>query len=230
MAELSGLRTPEGRRAALDSYGEQLKARMSKSGLAEAEVSQKLTSLGVPLDAILGARNKQPTAASSSAVQFVGDQRALFLVLLGPKGVGKTSAAAKVVWDFVRQFPWNSLPGGSNQEPAMFVEAFRLTRLSAFETADKELVGAMNKAELLVLDDIGDEGSDFGKNVLADVLLYRHAKRRRTVLTGNITPAAFEKRYGPALWDRIRSTGIVAPVVAESLRRKFDMNTAGAKP
>jgi DNA replication protein DnaC len=134
---------------------------------------------------------------------------ALFLLLAGPPGTGKTVAATHCVVDFCRNWAWNSQPSGPTFEPVLYVDASSLTRLSAFDSNDKAYLEQLQNARLLVLEDAGDEGTELGKGVFVELLMTRHAKRKRTVVCSNVTLPAFKARYGEAVADRIRSAGIV---------------------
>lgn len=215
--------TAEGRAQLREEYRQQLVARAAErdaalAGRLDADVPHRLQRMGVPYDAVRGAKERRPSEAVEAAQEFIRDRDARFLLLLGEKGVGKTSAAALALWDFVAKYPWNDLPQGSATEPAMFCPAFSVTRLSAFEPKDRDYVARLGRAHLLVVDDVGNEGTEFGRTTLVDLLLAREASRKRTVLTGNMTPKAFAERYGEALVDRVRASGIVRALKGRSLR------------
>lgn len=75
----------------------------------------------------------------------------------------------------------------------------------------------MKTCHLLVIDDLGREGTDIIKR-LEEILIARHAlaqKERpngrdyRTIMTANMTTAAFEASYGARLFARMRSDAMV---------------------
>lgn len=214
-------RTPEGR-AELESRRKAVYARFGaareSSGYDEAwRWAQKA---GVPYEALAALRQgPQDSAALTATRRFNRDSEALFLLLLGPPGVGKTLAASLAAVDFAAKWPWNEQPSGPQVEPLRYVDAATLTRLSAYDAEEKRYTESLRTCRFLVLEDIGDEGTDLGRGVLVEVLMARHAARRKTVLTGNLRPEAFRARYGAAVADRIRSTGLVPDLFGEKSRR-----------
>ncbi len=71
-----------------------------------------------------------------------------------------------------------------------------------------------------MLDDIGDEGSPAAIQRVVDLLLARADKRRRTVITSNLDAAALERRYGAALFDRLRNMSIAPNLSTLKSRRR----------
>jgi DNA replication protein DnaC len=144
-----------------------------------------------------------------------------FLTLLGTPGIGKTVAASYVVVDFCRSWPWNERPTGGSVEPVLYVQAAGLARLSSFEANDRAHLEALKDCRLLVLEDAGEEATEFGKGVMVELLMYRDAKKRRTVLCTSVTGPAFHSRYGEAVTSRLKAAGIVPNLQNEpSLRRR----------
>jgi hypothetical protein len=177
---------------------------------------------GAPYEALSTLRGgPEDTEALMAARKFNRDPEALFLLLLGPTGVGKTLAAALVVVDFASKWPWNEQPSGpGTAEPIRYVDASSLTRLSAFDAETGRYVDSLRACHLLVLEDAGDEGTDLGKGLFVELLMARHAKRRRTVVTGNLLPPMFRKRYGDAVADRIRAAGYSPDLFGEKSKRR----------
>ena len=186
-----------------------------------ADLPYRLQRLGVPVEAIVTLRRPQERPSLVAARKFLGAPRELilFLSLQGPAGVGKTVAAAAVVQATCRRLPRDRATG--TREPIVWTPASRLTRLSAFDGADEELLAGMRSAQLLVVDDMGDEGTGLGVSAIVDVLKDREAKKRRSVLTSNVMPDVFRRRYGEGLADRINGKGINPNLWAEkSMRTK----------
>lgn len=212
--------TPEGRAKLRADYYAQLKARADEreKALKPEEVEEHARKAGCPGDALdfLRAGAVTTCAAMADAKRFCQSPKALFLLLHGPSRRGKTVAAAHVVLDFCRYHPWNDSPGGRPLwEPVLFVPASSLTRTSSYAKEDTSYLDRLDAAKLLVVDDMGDEGTDVGRNILETLLLQRHAKQRRSVLTSNLLSDPFRKRYGEALSNRIRESGIVPNLAAE---------------
>lgn len=221
LREFELLRVPGGKAKLLEEYKAELTGRLIEKGQAATpgETAERLRRAGFPFQAVATLPNAMPRESLDVAQKFVNDRTALFLVLLGERGLGKTVAAAYVAQDVARKFNWGGQPSGGNPvEPFRCVPAGSITRLSAFAAEDKAEVGRLERTLLLVVDDVGDEGTDFGRGVLVDLLLARHAKGRRTVLTSNLRGDAFKARYGEALADRIRSSGYVWEGKGPSLR------------
>lgn len=196
------------RQAEMAEYYRECQARAGglDVGPNPADLEARLRKAGVPADALatLGHLTQSPALKAGSA--FTRNRARMFLVLLGPTGVGKTVAAARVAQEFCRHFAWNAQPTSQRPpEPLLFVEARRLTRLPGF--ADESWLDELRQTHLLILDDAGDEATEFGKQALLGLLLSRYTRQRRTVLTANLTADALRARYGEALADRLRKDG-----------------------
>lgn len=163
------------------------------------------------------------TPALAAAKRFCHEARDAMwcLTLMGPPGVGKTVAACYVVLDFCRTWPWNQQSTGTNFEPCVYARASELARLSVFTPADKERFATLQSTRLLVLEDAGDEVTDFGRGVLVELLMGRHATRRRTVICGNLQKEGL-LRYGKAVADRLK-TGLIPDLQSQqSMRQRSD--------
>lgn len=182
----------------------------------------RMERMRVPAPAIVALRNPQENACLIAAKKYLAGDRRLVpgLVLVGPTGLGKTVAAAFVMRDLVRKYDFNGQPTGDFPPPCMFIPARKFTTLSSFDAGDRELYADAQRTKLLALDDLGDEAHDFGKARLIDLLMERIDSRRATVLTSNLSMEAFRKRYGEALYDRIRSASIVPKLEGGTLRKK----------
>lgn len=229
LREFEIARSPGGKGKLLADYLEQCRVRALELGQKEAvDTSSRLVRAGFPIQAVSALRNAQPRESLDQAKTFVADKFALFLVMLGERGLGKTVAAAYVAQEFARRFAWNEqIGGGIAIEPIRCIPASTLTRMSAFEKSDDDLLYQLERAGLLVVDDMGDEGTELGKATLVDLLIRRHGKGRRTVITSNLRGDAFKERYGAALADRIRSSGFVWEGKGKSMRGRY---TQEARP
>lgn len=166
---------------------------------------------GVPYQALKALREGvQNWPAIAEAREFIGDKQALYLLLLGPTKLGKTVAASLVMADFCARWEWNNQSsGGNNASPVHFVEARELTHASAFDAEKEKHLRQLKDCRLLVLDDVGDEGTELGRGAVADILIHRGDNGRRTVVTSNLTREGFKQRYGEAVARRIREHGVV---------------------
>jgi hypothetical protein len=125
-------------------------------------------------------------------------------VLSGPPGTGKTVAACRI-----------AIESFSNPR---FVTAAAFARMSRYGEERKELT----EHGPLILDDLGAEYLDAKGSVLADLddlidTVYRD--QQLAVITTNCTPAAFKKRYGARITDRLAECAKWIPVVGKSRRR-----------
>jgi DNA replication protein DnaC len=191
---------------------------------------RRLELAGVPLEIRLKLQKPDDTRAVMAAREFVSDASKRYLLFLGSVGLGKSVAAGFVLLEAVMRFAWDSIPSGVQPCPALWVQAHRLTRVTAWEKADQELLGLMERATWLVVDDMGDEATKAGTDLLAAKLIERCATRRRTVMTTNLTSKAFIARYGEALADRIREQGVIPSLSGASLRTRSQKPPAESHP
>lgn len=213
--------TAEGRAAFRAAYHEMASKRRD-GGMDKNALQLRLTRCGAPALAISQLRKPlQRSECRNAADLFLTTPREIapFLPLIGPTGIGKTLAAAEVFLRASRDVSWE-LPTGA-PEPLVWVQAPELTRISAFSSDDEARLRAMRQAILLVIDEMGDEGTQLGVAALRDVLMARDATNRRTVITSNVRPQAFRQRYGDPLWDRLMKRGIMVDLQkAKSMRER----------
>jgi hypothetical protein len=204
-----------------DEYLNDLRDRASRreQGLDPRDLPYHLQKLRVPTDAIIALRNPQDTPALIGARRFIQApwRLTLFLFLSGPTGVGKSVAAALTTWDYVRRFPPNNAPTGT-ADPVVWAEASELTRASGF--VEPVRLRAMKVAQLLVLDDAGEESTEMGRAALVDLAKDRDAAGRRTVITTNLRPEDFRRRYGDPLAERIKAKGVLPSLWNSKSMRK----------
>ena len=104
----------------------------------------------------------------------------------------------------------------------VFVKAGEVTRLGAFRV---EEIQRLERAKLLVLDDLGREPLDAGgwaETAMHALLDRRYEDKRRTIVTTNLTASQFRDRYGRdggRLVDRLREAGAWVNLVGESMRK-----------
>ena len=155
------------------------------------------------LDAVLEGELER-TEAVGAALEFV-QSPLTFLILLGGKGTGKTTAACVA---------------GSRVKGSRFMKSHKVTRLDRFDDA---AMSEVEKAPLLVIDDLGVEYMDVKGEAASrfDALLdERYDARRKTVITSNMNAADFTARYGVRIADRFREAGMVVNLTGESMRKK----------
>lgn len=208
---------------AAQHYRQILSARvLERDGQRHVDVPYRLQKANAPMEAILALRQKRDTPAMDGAERFIQAPRAavFFLLLVGKTGSGKTTAAVRVMQDYCRKYAWGEQSTGQDAEPLHFVPASRLTCLSVYGKDDEAWLQRLRALELLVLDDAGDEATATGLSLFVDLCVTRHALRKRTVITSNLTAEAFKTRYGEALADRIRSAGVIPNLSAQKSMRK----------
>lgn len=224
LREIRLWKTPEGRKQWRDEYGVELQARILAAAKRENVVDLPflLKKLGVPGRLIAALQTAGDSASIEAAKQFIATPPAItpFLVLLGPYGCGKSLAAAYALEQLASRHPWNSQATGADKQPMQFVEASRLTGITAWADDTQRWLQSLEGLEVLVLDDVGDEASAMGVVALRDLLLRRYAANRRTVITGNLGKKAFVARYGEALGKRFGEGAISPDLFSEPNRRK----------
>lgn len=142
-----------------------------------------------------------------------GDTPRSTLVLSGPVGCGKTTAAAYLLAAY--EAPWARHP-----HPPVFVAVSRLIRWNRF---DDKSMAALERASALVVDDLGSEYIDDKGAFLSffdGLLNARYADWLPTVITTNLTASQFAGRYGARSVDRLREVGQFVEISAASMRRR----------
>lgn len=181
-----------------------------------AELSDQLVSRGIPRRFAEALVQGEPgdTQALTRSRQFLADTQARSLLLSGPPGCGKTFAAC---WILTQRCPDRA---SRWQAPARFVSVSKLARIDRYSD---EIMQPLERATMLVIDDLGTEYVDTKGSFLAtlDGLFdARYAEGLRTVITTNLTAAQFRERYGERICDRIRETGAMCELAETSLRRR----------
>lgn len=137
-----------------------------------------------------GIDDRHPVIARLAAWDVEQDSA---LILSGPKGVGKTVAAA---WWALRR---KSAP--------LFLRASTFAASSRYNRDERERWMA---ASALVLDDLGAEYADAKGSFLVDLdelVDVFYGDKRPLLITTNCGVDAFKKRYGERIADRIRECG-----------------------
>lgn len=148
------------------------------------------------------------TASMKAVLDFVARPGLmLMLVLAGPCGTGKSTAAGWLV-------------GVWEHGDARFVTATALSRMSTY---DAKVMAPIEGCSLLVIDDLGVEFADakgFAMSTLDALINQRYADQLPTIMTTNLTADGFKARYGERLADRLRETGAFVWCGGASLRGK----------
>jgi len=109
-----------------------------------------------------------------------------FLVLHGPVGTKKTTSACRYLFHRVR---------------GKFVDA------TGYTEAHRDVSKQWHAADLLVLDDLGQENVEWGTKKINWLLRDRYNKERQTIITTNLSPGQVWDRYGNHIYDRIMEMG-----------------------
>lgn len=170
----------------------------------QEETGRRLLERGIPRKDIelIASGALWPTNALKAAQDWFQSKKSI-LVLSGPGGCGKTSAASWLAAEAVA---------------ALFIDVTRLARLSRYKSSDME---PLERAWLLVIDDLGVEFCDTKGSFLATLdglINCRYANQDRTVITTNLPATAFKQRYGERVVDRIREVGRFFECSGPSLR------------
>ena len=138
------------------------------------------------------------TPAYQAVEKFLGAPREGWcLVLAGPKGCGKSTAAAYYLWEKARQSE------GNPSSAMRWWTASRVARVSGY---NQELEKMMQVSHM-VIDDLGTEYLDkngYFSHRLDELIDDRYSNYKRTIITTNLNAKDFQNRYGDRVADRIR--------------------------
>lgn len=161
------------------------------------------------------------TAATGQVRQWLGrrSQRDPWsLVMCGPKGCGKSVAAALWMRELAPRpmTVWHK--GLHASHPAWWPSA-KLARAGGYDGVFDALCSHPGP---IVIDDLGSEYLD-GKGWLVQaidgLMDARYADYLPTCITTNLRAQDFAARYGERVTDRLREGGVFAELKSESLRR-----------
>jgi hypothetical protein len=121
----------------------------------------------------------------------------------GTRGNGKTQMAVEAM----RTATGRGLSARYETAVALFARIKATFRQSAKES-EQDIVAALRKPRLLVIDEIGKRGeSDWEQNVLFWLIDSRYGDMTDTLLIGNLEPSGFAQCIGPSLASRLNETG-----------------------
>jgi hypothetical protein len=147
-----------------------------------------------------------------------GGRKKTIAVFAGPKGVGKTTTAAYVLWQGrpVRLTgPWTA------HEHPLFIHAEALLAASRLTgNADAQQRAAFRRCRILVIDDLGLEKDPRHtmQTYLDGLVNARYSGDGWLVITTNLPPPDFRRRYGERIYDRLRQRACWYEIAHESLR------------
>jgi len=135
------------------------------------------------------------------------------VILMGNPGCGKTLLARILLWAAggeVRTISDGPAGVQSVWAAAMYAEPDLLDQIRdsySYRNGLEQLMGKVNNAGLLILDDLGagyvkEESKEWYTSLMWRFLNNRHAKR--TLITTNLQPAEINERVGDRAWSRIK--------------------------
>jgi DNA replication protein DnaC len=128
-------------------------------------------------------------------------------LVVGPVGTGKSVAARWAVEQVIETGRW-----------ALMTTAARIGRLSTWDDAGE--LDRLERADLLVVDDVGAEAdNDHARVTLRSLLDTRHDRGRRTLLTSNLVGGSLSRWLGERISDRIASSHVRVETSGKSMRR-----------
>lgn len=149
-----------------------------------------------------------------AAAQAVSADRIQAAALIGSVGTGKTHLSVAIVADAVRtgvECLWVSVPD-------LFRE-WKQTFAKGAETSEQQILDRINRADLLVLDEIGiGNRSEWEAAQLFALIDERYRDGGRLVLTGNVHDLA--AAIGDRAADRIDEMGMIVTLTGASYRSK----------
>lgn len=142
----------------------------------------------------------------------------LGLIIKGPVGTGKTTAAIAIMKEAVKY----------KKSPYFISMISLLDKLMSFRDQEEryEFEQRIQNCPLLVLDDLG--GEYIGKNKeeswmlkrIMSIIAERHQRSKSIIITTNLPIKELAERYDQRAIDRIRSTNQIITLLGESLRKE----------
>ena len=169
-----------------------------KEDLGGEDLESSLRRQGMPQRIIETLRDMKETKATDAINSFLlTDREAWCLVLAGPKGCGKSTAAGRFLSEItkpkVRSPPKNTRWWTSS----------RISRVSGYDSHLEKIM----RERVIVIDDLGVEYLDkngYFSHRLDELIDERYSNYRKTVITTNLNAKDFQARYGARVADRIR--------------------------
>lgn len=206
------------------------------------EEQRRMQKIGIPRrvrEEICSATFDASRRAVAEAERFfqASDPRPYF-VIAGGVGVGKSNAAANALM-LSRRGAANGLTVLVDGKPekiaipvppptAAWVHAFEIVKASSY---DRDFWVKVEQPELLVVDDLGAPRLD-SKGVaisnIADLLCYREAQDRKTLITANLTWEQFQSEYLTGPGERVRDRMAREEEGPDGVKRSMFLQVPGA--
>lgn len=153
------------------------------------------------------------------AREFLETKRTV-LAMFGTVGQGKTLAAVWAARELLSRMALDAVATGASTTPVGFIPATKFARLSAYSVDDKAFFEGLCRIRVLILDDVGTETLAGVASAHFDELIDTRINfERRTIITSNLSAAAFKERYGERIADRLRQSAVISMGAGGSMRR-----------
>lgn len=139
------------------------------------------------------------------------------LILSGGKGTGKTHLTIAIGREVIQHHGCTFL----FTTVSRLIRAVKSTFDKGSETTERDVYRQLSDVDLLALDEVGvQNGTDFERDVLFEVINRRYELMKPTILLSNLPPAEMEKVIGERAMDRMREGGKALAFSWDSYRGK----------
>jgi hypothetical protein len=147
-----------------------------------------------------------------------GNRKSSILLWSNERGVGKSGAVAALYSEWLRRGH-----SGAWIDFMEFVPLVRSTYTPGATLDRGTIVSVAQKAELLVVDEMGDvtrngAETDHTRDVMNEIIRYRHAKSLPTMFTTNLAPGVLAEQFDVALAQRVLEMAVAVEMGGKCLR------------
>lgn len=209
--EMRAGRTPEGLEAQRKAYRDAI-AGVNASRSSWGECAAQVERAGCPHLTAAAARKPEQRRVLDGAKRWWTDAKARtpLMLLTDETGTGKSVAAAHVAMKFAesRQW-WVSQPSGAMASPLVWMVGDELATRALLSDDDYALIQRAERAEFLVIDEVGCSGAKAGLLALGQLIARRADSGRLTVVTTNAAGVELAQALGAHVVDRLKTGFIV---------------------
>lgn len=153
------------------------------------------------------------TEAVAAAMRMIMN-KIKWLAFLGQTGTGKTHLACALIYE--------AMLSGMTVEYTKHIGLIREIRSTygSGRITEKQVVQRFNRANLLVIDEIGLRSvmSDWERATLDDIIDHRSEMKKRLILTSNLSSKEFFGLLGERVESRFAELGEVVPLIGDDYR------------